>query len=220
VTAGAVVMACWNSMIPYVASEFPVKQREALAEAVKMPQIYAKVALTNWQAWQRLGISGIQCPAGMWQSASLGTPTRLGGYSSVGEPDGPVVVDFVRQAIKPGLPYKQGARAGRAEVAQTSFSDYERSMRDLLATTLGGAGLDPARDVAAVTVNRWAHGYMRWYGLPGDAAFWPDGPTPAEIATERVGRIAVATTDAVNHGFCEGSMEAAYNAVQKLARFG
>ena len=37
------------------------------------------------------------------------------------------------------------------------------------------------------------------------ASAWPDGPTPPDIATTRLGRIAVATTDAVNHGFCEGT---------------
>ncbi|MFL5817807.1 MAG: NAD(P)-binding protein [Conexibacter sp.] len=218
VEAGAVVMACWNAMIPYIAPDFPPVQRKALAEAVKMPLIYAKVGLRNWTAWQRAGIAGMSAPAAMWQGVGLDSAITLGKYSSVSEPDSPVVVSFMRAAIKSG-PYKQGARAGRAEVATTSFATYERSMRDMLATTLGRYGLDPAKDIAAVTVNRWPHGYMRWYTAPADS-FWPDGPTPAEIGTRRVGRISVACTDAINHGFVEGAIEAASKAVRAIAKFG
>ena len=36
VRARAVVMACWNGVIPYIAPEFPAAQREAMAYGVMM----------------------------------------------------------------------------------------------------------------------------------------------------------------------------------------
>ena len=99
---------------------------------------------------------------------------------------------------------------------RTSFADIERSMRDSLNRVLGPSGFNPARDIRGITVNRWAHGYARYYSLPFDAAFWPNGPTPADIIGTPVGRITVATTDQAAHGFVDGAIESAYRAVTYL----
>ncbi len=212
----AVVMACWNAMVPFIAPDFPATQQTALREAVKSPLNYTRVALRNWEAWQQLGISRVSYPGGYWGSLALAAPRRIGGYDSATTPSQPVLVTATKAALKPGLPFKESARAGRAEVARTSFADYERRLRDQLLRALGGAGFNPARDIAAITVNRWPHGYMRVYNVPYDASFWPQGPTPAEIGTRPVGRITVASTDAGNHGFFESSIETAHAAVQYL----
>ncbi len=50
-------------------------------------------------------------------------------------------------------------RAGRARLYAMSFADFEREIRDELGRMLGSAGFDFDRDVAAITVNRWPHGY-------------------------------------------------------------
>lgn len=36
---------------------------------------------------------------------------------------------------------------------------FERNIRDQLARSPEGGGFDPARDIYAITVNRWPHGY-------------------------------------------------------------
>jgi spermidine dehydrogenase len=41
----------------------------------------------------------------------------------------------------------------------TSFELFERKVRDQLARTLAAGGFDAARDIEAITVNRWPHGY-------------------------------------------------------------
>ena len=51
------VLACWNMVIPYLCPELPAKQREALASEAKVPIVYTNVALRNWTAWAKLGIS-------------------------------------------------------------------------------------------------------------------------------------------------------------------
>ena len=47
-----------------------------------------------------------------------------------------------------------------------SFEDFERGIRDLLQRALGPAGFDAARDIEAITINRWSHGYTLEYMRP------------------------------------------------------
>ena len=53
----------------------------------------------------------------------------------------------------------------------------ERDIRDMLGRALPDGGFDPARDIEAITFNRWSHGYALEYMRPWDD-FWPDGPLP------------------------------------------
>ncbi|MER7762411.1 NAD(P)-binding protein [Streptomyces sp. NPDC097619] len=210
------VLACWNSMIPHIVPEMSEAQKAAGHEAVKYPLIYANVALTDWRAWQRLGASSISFPDGYWADASLDFPVSMGDYRFARTADDPVLVHFAAGLTEPGLSPQAGAKAGRGKLARTPFEDLERSIRDLLARVLGPHGFDPAANIGAITVNRWAHGYARYYGLPFDSAFWPEGPTPADVIGTPVGRITVATTDQANHGFVDGAIESAYRAVRHL----
>ena len=63
VRAKGVVLACWNSMIPYLCPDLPEKQKEALKFGVKVPLVYTSVALRNWTAFKKLAISGASAPA-------------------------------------------------------------------------------------------------------------------------------------------------------------
>jgi spermidine dehydrogenase len=49
-------------MIPYLVPELPGTQKEALAFNVKAPLVYTRVAVRNWKAFQKLGISHINTP--------------------------------------------------------------------------------------------------------------------------------------------------------------
>ena len=63
------------------------------------------------------------------------------------------------------------------QLFETSFEEMERQIRDTLGRALAGGGFDPARDIEAITINRWSHGYALEYMRPWDE-FWPDGPLP------------------------------------------
>src|SRR5262249_44243041 len=54
VRARAVVLACWHSVIPYLCPALPLRQKEALSYAVKVPIVYTNVLLRNWTAFQNL----------------------------------------------------------------------------------------------------------------------------------------------------------------------
>ena len=73
---------------------------------------------------------------------------------------------------------------------------------------------DPARDIAAITVNRWPHGYAYLFNTLYSSE--PDGPMPYEIARARFGDVTIANSDADWDAFFHVAIDQAYRAVQDL----
>src|SRR5260370_6329838 len=159
VAAKNCVLACYNGMIPYLCPELPEKQKEALSYLVKMPLVYSHVALRNWSSFAKLNVHHIVAPGGYHTYTALDFPLSLGQYRFPSNPEEPAVLFLLPTPFKPGLPQRDQNRAGRAELLQTRFSQFERNIRDQLVRMLGGAGFDPTKDIQGITVNRWAHGY-------------------------------------------------------------
>jgi spermidine dehydrogenase len=94
----------------------------------------------------------------------------------------------------------------------------ERSIREQLGRTLSGSGFDPARDITAITVNRWPHGYAYEYNSLWDKFWLEGGETPCEIARKPLGRIAIANSDAGAYAYTDSAIDEAYRAVQECAK--
>jgi spermidine dehydrogenase len=107
---------------------------------------------------------------------------------------------------------------GRVQLYSTTFETFERNIRDQLARTLGPGGFDPARDIAAITVNRWPHGYAYEYNSLFDEFWLNGGETPCEVARKQFGRIAIANSDAAAYAYTDAAIDQAYRAVQELTR--
>jgi spermidine dehydrogenase len=211
----ACVLACWNGVAAYIAPELPSAQREALLYGTKVPLVYTHVALRNWQPFHRLGVHQILAPAGYHTYTALDFPVDIGTYRSPRAPEEPMVLFMLRTPCRPGLSAREQQRAGRAELFGTPFSTFERSIRDQLARMLGGVGFDPAHDIAAITVNRWAHGYAYEYNALWDPE-WPDGHSPAELGRKPLGRITIANSDAEPAAFTDAAINQAHRAVTEL----
>jgi spermidine dehydrogenase len=85
----------------------------------------------------------------------------------------------------------------------------------MLNRALAGGGFDAARDIEAITVNRWAHGYAYEYMRPWDQ-FWPDGPLPIETARKPWGRISIANSDSGAYAYAHSAIDQAVRAVRDL----
>jgi len=216
VTGRAVVLACWNMMIPYLCPELPDKQKEALKYGVKVPLVYTSVALKNWTSFNRLGINGATTPGMYHTGVRLEVPTVIGGYDPTPKsPDDPILVRMTRTPCKPGLPARDQQRAGHVDLLTTTFQTFERKIRDQLARVLKDGGFDPARDIDAITVNRWPHGYAYEYNPLWDPD-WPEGQSPCEIGRKPFGRIAIANSDAAAAAYTDQAIDQAYRAVNEL----
>jgi spermidine dehydrogenase len=215
VQASACVLACYNMMIPYLCPDLPEKQKDALHYLVKVPLVYTHVAIRNWTAFQSLGIHQIVAPGGYHTYTALDFPVSLGQYEFPSKPDEPMVLFMLRTPCKPGLSQRDQFRAGRAELMRTQFSEFERRVRDQLARMLGGAGFDPARDVAGITVNRWAHGYAYSPNSLFDPN-WTEDEKPWVVGRKPFGRIAIANSDAGASAYTDMAIDQAYRAVGEL----
>jgi spermidine dehydrogenase len=212
------VLACWHVMIPYLCPELPVEQKKALSFAVKVPLVYTNVVLKNWLAFQKLGVSAVYAPASFHSEMNLDLPVSIGPYHCPRDASSSIVVHMMRVPCRPGLPARDQHRAGRLELFETSFETFERNIRDQMARTLAGGGFDAARDIAAITVNRWPHGYAYQYNSLWDP-FWLAGEEgPCAIARKPFGRIAIANSDAGAYAYTDSAIDQAYRAVQDLLR--
>jgi len=212
------ILACWHVVIPYICEELPDKQKEALALAQKVPLLYTNVVLKNWTSCQKLGVNSVYAPGMYHTGVNLDLPVSIGGYECARKPDEPIVVHMMKAACHPGLPARQQHMYGRMELYTTTFETMERKIRDQLARTLGPGGLDPARDIAAITVNRWPHGYAYEYNSLFDP-FWLDGgETPCEIARKPHGRIAIANSDAGAYAYTDEAINQAWRAVGEITK--
>lgn len=209
------VLACYNVMIPYICPELPEAQREALAYLVKAPLVYTHVAIRNWTSFSKLGIHQIVAPGAYHTYTALDFPVSLGSYRFSSKPEEPAVLFMLRTPCQPGLAVRDQNRAGRGELMQIPFSEFERNIRDQLGRMLDGAGFDPATDIAAITVNRWAHGYAYTpFGL--DTPHWKEGEQPWVRGRQPFGRITIANSDAGASAYTDVAIDQAYRAVNEL----
>ena len=216
VAAKHAVLACFHMMIPYLMPELPQQQRAALSQNVKTPLVYTNVVVRNWQAWRELKVSRIGAPTSFFSEVSLDFPVDLGGYRHPRDPAGPMVLhlEHVPGAPNSGLDARAQFRIGRQKLLTTTFTDFEARIRDQLDRMLGSGGFSSERDIAAITVNRWAHGY----GYVANSLFDPDDyeERVVDVARRTVGRVGIANSDAGGDAYAHLAIDQAGRAVREL----
>ncbi len=217
VTARHCVLACYHCIIPYLCPQLPAAQKEALGYQVKRPLLLTNVLLRDSAAADRLGITGAYCPGRLhgatWLVKGIGTHD----YPAPRDAAGPVVMQFWGSVAPPesGLNPQQQYRASQQRLLDMDFHEFEREVRTVLNGMLGPAGFDAARDVLAITVNRWPHGYAHDYLDLWDPQ-WPPGDAPHEIARRRFGNVAIANADAGANAYTHVAIDQAWRAVGDL----
>ena len=218
VKGGHCILACWNIVIPYICDELPEAQKQALASAQKIPLLYSNVLLRNSTAFQKLGANSIYAPGGYHSYIDMDLPVSIGDYHCPRAPEDPLVVHMSKSPCKAGLPARDQHIAGRMELFTTTFETIERKIREQLARTLGPGGFDPARDILAITANRWPHGYAYEYSSLWDKFVLEGGETPCEKARKPHGRIAIANSDAGALAYTDEAINQAWRAVGEITK--
>ncbi len=216
VQAKQCVLAGYNMMIPHIMPELPEPQKEALALSVKMPLVYVNVAIRNWHAFVKLGVHDIYSPHAYFSNTKLDYPVALGGYRNARESSEPILLHMEHMPLTPnqGLSNVQQFRLGRQLLLNTPFAEYETRIGDQLDRMLGPGGFQSTRDISAITVNRWPHGYA----YSADSLFDPrtEGPEPYEIARRRCGSVTIANSDAGWNSYTHEAIDQAWRAVNEL----
>jgi spermidine dehydrogenase len=216
VRASQVILAGYHMMVPAIMPELPLDQRKALRGNVKAPLSYTKVAVRHWRPWVTCGVHEITNPMGFFSRLKLDYPVSIGDYRFPSSPDEPMMLHLVHVPTAPnlGLPVREARRRARQLLYDTSFEDFEFHVRDELSRMLGAGGFDADADIAAITVNRWGHGYA----YSGDGLHDPDDDArrPFELARARCGNVAFANADAAWTPLASAAIAQAHRAVEEL----
>ncbi|TCO76683.1 NAD(P)/FAD-dependent oxidoreductase [Chromatocurvus halotolerans] len=218
VRAKHVVMACYNAMLPHICPEMPEDQCEAIAYATKVPLVYMSIAVRNWRPFAELGMHSLSVPqSSLMHAFGLDFPVSMGAYRFADTPDQPTVLhgSWVPTVPDRGLTARQQHEAGRRQIYETTWEQFESGIIEQLTGALGGAGFDPARDIAGLTVNRWPHGYAYEYNELSDPAHYGPDEGPHRLGARQMGRISVANSDASAYAFVDGAIDAAWRATRE-----
>jgi spermidine dehydrogenase len=217
VRAQHAIVAGYHMMIARIMPELPRDQRRALRGNIKAPLSYTKVVVRNWRPWVACGVHEITNPMGFFSRLKLDYPVSIGDYRFPSSPDEPMVLHLVHVPTVPGpdLPRREQNRQARQLLYDTTFEDFEFHVRDELGRMLGAGGFDPDSDIAAITVNRWGHGYS----YAGDPLHAPDedAAKPYELARTRCGNVAFANADAGWMPLASEAIAQAHRAVGDLS---
>jgi spermidine dehydrogenase len=214
VRAKHVIYAGYNGMLPYVLADLGAAQKEALSLGVKAPLVYVKLAVRNWQAWIDAGVHEVTNAMGFYSRIKLDYPVSLGRYRFARSPRDPIVVHLVHVPIpNDGTDQRAAWRTGRRRLYDMPFAQFEARAFDELTRVLGRR-FRPERDVAAISVYRWAHGYA--YGF--NSLFDEEREFELQAVARRpVGRIAIANSDAAGSAYAHAAIDEAARAVSETS---
>lgn len=205
------VMAGWHMMAAHIIPSLSEEQKEAMRANIKMPLVYAQVALRRWEPIQKSGVAAAYCPGSYFQFVQMDFPVDMGHYTPKRDPGKPVILLMTRM---PCPPFGEGTvpdllRQGRAELLSTDFATFEANIRKQLEGMYGPHGFNADKHIAAITVNRWPHGYVY-----EDAEY--RGRPAHQLARKRHGRIVMANADAAGNAYTDAAIDTAWQAVQEI----
>jgi len=215
VAAQQVVLACFHAMIPYLMPQLPAAQRSALARNVRTPLVYTNVLVQDWRPWIAMGVHAISAPMSFHCNVKLDFPVSLGAYRHTRDPSEPICLHLVHVPYAPnqGFDAREQFRIGRQSLLSMMFTDFEERIRDELDRMLGPGGFASGRDIKAITVNRWAHGYAYTANSLYDGEDWD---SIMRLARQKSGRVAIANSDAGWDAYAHVAIDQADRAVREL----
>ena len=217
VKARHTILACYNGLIPHLCPELPEAQKEHLKYGVKQPLLVANIMVKSGRPLFDAGSQLYLCPTSYFKIVSMAPPVSIGDYQHDTAPDAPLVISLSCTPTDENDGSQTARdlyRLGRHKLYTTTFEDYEKEIRDQLNGMFGPTGFDAERDIEAITVNRWSHGYAYEYRGLFDPE-WPEGEAPHELGRKQFGRISIANSDAEAYAYVNGAIDAAWRAVNE-----
>lgn len=212
--ARRVVMASGGWINQHIVRDLPQANAAAYRQFHHSSTLVVNVALTNWRFLYKLGITGARWFDGFGYTANIRQQMTIGSYQPKLHPDSPTVMTFYVPFYTPGKSIGEQVALGRQKLFGTSFAEYERQIRDQLASLFASSGFDGSRDVAGIILNRWGHSFAVpepgfIYGRNGE-------PPVRETASKTFGRIAFAHSELEGGQYFGGAMIQARRAITEL----
>ena len=177
------ILACYNGMIPHLCPDLPrSSEGRPLLRRKGTPRDDERPAAQQGGR-RRHRPSSVSVPGQLLGIRHEGAARKPGNRSRRSAEDDPIVL-WMAHAPAPQNDGTQTRRdlyrAGRHRLYATPFATYEAEVKAQLTGMFGAQGFDAERDIAAITVNRWSHGYSYGYSSLYDPE-WEDGQAPHEL---------------------------------------
>ncbi len=184
----AAIVAAGGWIARHIVRDLPPSYTAAYAQFHHGSILVANVALRNWQAFAKLGISAAHWFDGFGFFANIRRPMKIDGVPAAFDPSKPAMLTLYVGFPQPGVPIDAQTSGARGMLFGTTYADFERQIRRQLQQMFGGAGFDARRDIAGIVINRWGHAYIA--PQPGFYFGTSGSPAPLQVIRERYGRIA------------------------------
>jgi len=214
VRAKHAVMAGGGWSTQHIVADLPDSHRTAFQDMVRAPMLVVNVALNQWRFLYDQRLSAASWRGGFGFSCNIRQTIATRSDDPPLDPDAPAVLTFYVPFSEPGTPLRSQAAAGRTKLLGTSYADYERAVREQLASLFGRGGFDPRRDIAGVVLNRWGHAYV--CPAPGFYHGRDGRPAPSDVIRQPVGRLAFANSELRGHQNAPGAIAEGRRAVDQL----
>lgn len=231
VWARHVVMACWNRVTAHVVEGLPKHQVEGLCYARKVPLIYGRAALNNWQAFADSKVASVS-PRGtslFWDSLSVSAGAGFGPTATPGKyygptpnqpPSAPAQLTFTVVPNHPdAIPQLFAYSTGQQMLRELSWPELEDSVIDVIDRTVNkeGGDFDPERDIADWKINRWSYGYAHELTSTFDPSLYgPIEGQPQYAGRQPFRNVAIANSDSEGFAYTHSAINEAYRAVNDL----
>lgn len=218
VRAKHVILACYNATIPFICPEVGDEQSAALTYPEKKPLCYINVAINNWRSIKKAGFGRIYAPASFLSNIWMDFPISMGSYKYTADPNEPTLIQvfYIPTATGEYTHPLEQAREGRRKLLSMTFDNFEQSIKKQLTDIWGPYGFNAKKDIEAITVNRWPHGYSHKYFTLWDPHIPSDGPDAPHIkGRASIGRISIANSDSETRGYADAAIDAAWRAVEE-----
>ena len=220
-----VVMACWNRVTAHLVDDLPRRQVDDLCYARKVPLIYGRGVLNNWQAWADAKISSVS-PRGkslFWDSTSISAGARFGsayGPTPNQPPSAPASLSFTVVPNDPSrVPQIAAYESGREQLFGMSFEALEGALIDVIDRSVNKSGgdFDPERDLNALTINRWNYGYAHELTSVWDpSVYGPVANQPHVRGRVPFRNVSIANSDSGAMAYTHSAISEGYRAIQDL----
>jgi len=184
----AVIVAAGGWIARHIVRDLPPTYVAAYAQFHHAPILVANVAVHNWNAFAKLGVSAAHWFDGFGFFVNVRQPMRIDGVPVPLDPSKPAMLTLYVGFPQAGVPIAAQTSGARSMLFGTTYADFELQIRRQLQRMLGGAGFNAKRDVAGIVINRWGHAYIApqpgfYFGTAGAVA-------PLEVIRERYWRVA------------------------------
>ena len=162
VAAEHAVLACFHMMIPHIMPELPRRSARRSRRTSRRRSSTPTCWCATGEPWMRLersrhlGADVVSLPR---EARFPGQPRRLSASARSFRADVPAPRPRSGRAQPGARCARRSFASAETKLLEMTFADFETRIRDELDRMLGPGGFSSARDIAAITVNRWPHGY-------------------------------------------------------------